>query len=112
MKNTVVIIGSGLIGNSLAKRLSEHVGEVILIEKPEQLSDYSFNALTIEEAECLLDSYENQAILDSPTYLRVLDKINEPVIRIDYPYHETIINKSFYQMIPDSRAYKKHKKRK
>jgi len=109
MKNKIAIVGAGLVGNSLAKRL-ENYYDVILIEKVEDLPENSRVVLNQNEAEHLLDNRENGSISDSPLFLSALENLRE--IKEYYSfYRDDIPSKSFYQHIQDSRKYKKHRKR-
>lgn len=104
MKNKIAIVGAGLVGNSLAKRLKNYC-DVILIEKVEDLEENSRVVLNQNEAELLLDDLESNNILSSPLYLSAMGMLDIPISQ-DYYYR-----KNFYKNIPDSRAYKKHKRR-
>lgn len=109
MKNKIAIVGAGLVGNSLAKRLKNYC-DVILIEKVEDLPKNSRVVLNQNEAEHLLDNWENGSISDSPFYLSALGKLAEIEEHLSF-YRDDIPSKSFYQHIQDSRKYKKHRKR-
>lgn len=109
MKNKIAIVGDGLVGNSLAKRLKNYC-DVILIEKVEDLEENCRVVLNQNEAEFLLDDLENGSICNSPFYISAMETLDSLPISHDY-YYDDIPRKNFYKNIPDSRAYKKHRKR-